>query len=328
MSETFPKFQRYRVKRGDSLWRISEYAYGRGDLWPAISRANHLQRKKVLLIGLELTIPSGGQVDPKSTSPAKNHLTVLGQQTPPAHTAPKAPPPVPLANKAHDQDRKTKGGPFSRAKPVLFPQFKYELSGVISEFTTPVADYKLSWTGEITLQKEGVITGGLTFTKEGVEVEYKKEADGVLNGLFSKSNAKVENGKAEVSLAIGSVIKSGDQVLATTETSIVPPNGIKYTAKGREIKGTYEGFEFSGVLGYELEIKIKPQLPTQRPQEHTVRISHWAKVAGISLVVLAGVIIVVDVAKDVVTLGAGTVESPVSFAAASAAFGSGMAMVH
>ena len=321
MSGVLPKVRRHRVTRGDSLWKIAEHAYGHGDLWEEISAANHLKRGKPILIGQELFIPMAHQ----STHPSL-HKTLAGvPQTSPEHH-PTIAPSLPLQHLGtHVANAASRSGPFQGAKPVLFPAFKYELNGIVAEYFTPVADYKLSLTGEVTLQKEGVITGGLTFTKKGVETEYKKEADGVFNALFTKCGAKVEDGKAEVSLAIGSTLKSGSQVLATTETSLIPPNGIKYTFKGQEIKGIFKGYEFGGVMGYELEIHLKG-VPRQ-PEGHRVQVKHWAKVAGVGLVIVAGVIVVGDIVKDVFTLGAGTVESPLSFAAAAELFGTGMVMV-
>jgi hypothetical protein len=82
------------------------------------------------------------------------------------------------------------------------------------------------------------------------------------------------------------------------------------------------------VMGYELEIRLKGQQnPPSAPQTHAVRVTHWAKVAGVGLVIVAGVIVVADIVKDIGTLGAGTVESPLSFAAAAELFGSGMVML-
>jgi len=78
-------------------------------------------------------------------------------------------------------------------------------------------------------------------------------------------------------------------------------------------------------MGYELEIRLKG--PQQQPETHAVRVPYWAKVAGVGLVVVAGVIVVADIAKDVVTLGGGAVESPLYFAAAAELFGTGMVMV-
>jgi hypothetical protein len=327
MSGTLPKFYRYRVKRGDSLWRIAEHAYGRGGLWEGISDANHLKRGRPILAGQELVIPTGRRPTHR-TFQASTASPAGTQAPPPQHRAAQVQP-IPLH---HPSDTTkyaaTRSGPFAPARPVLFPQFKYSLNGMVVEQVTPLADYKLSFTGEVTLQKEGVITGGLTFTKEGIETEYKKEANGVFEGLFSKSSAKVENGKAEVSLATGATLKSSSgQVLATTETSLVPPNGIKYSYKGPEIKGTYKGYEFTAVMGYELEIHLKPQAPKKSPEAHAERVTQWAKVAGIGLVALAAVIVVADVAKDIGTLGVGAAESPLSFAAAAELFGTGMAMV-
>jgi hypothetical protein len=336
MSETtFPKFKRYRVKRGDSLWKIAVMAYGHGDMWPGISYANHLKRGKPIAIGLELLIPPGRSAGHQTVKP-KAHPTA----PPPAPVIKAAPmPPQSSPKPAHNyatekMDRETKDGPFEGARPVLFPAFKYELSGIVAETETPVAELKLSLKGEVTLQKEGVITGGLTLTKEGMESEYKKEADGVFHDLFTKSTASVKGGKAEVALAIGSTLRSGNQVLATTEFAVVPPNGFKYTCQGQKIKGNYRGFEFEGVMGYELEVKVKGGPPPD-PHRFEIHVPVWTKVLGVAMVIGAavcylagGVVVVADAVKDFFTAGAGLVESPLSYAAALALFATGATMWH
>jgi LysM repeat protein len=236
MSGTLPKFSRYRVKRGDSLWKISERAYGRGDLWEGISEANHLRRGKPILAGQELIIPTARR-------PMHRELHGVPPCTPTTpqplstHTTAKAPP-IPL-QKVKGAEAATKTGPYQLARTVRYPPFKYELDGIVAEYHTPVVDYELSYTGEVTLQKEGQILEGLTFTKEGIEVEYKKEASGAFDALFTKSTMKAGNGKAEVSLALGSTLKSGGRVLATSEFSVVSPTEVKYSFKGQEIKGTF-----------------------------------------------------------------------------------------
>ncbi|WP_263382664.1 LysM peptidoglycan-binding domain-containing protein [Granulicella arctica] len=329
MSQTLPKFSRYRVRRGDSLWKISVHAYGRGDLWQGISEANHLKRGRPILAGMDLVIPTARQ---------SIHKTLHGTVTAPQPSAPQHPtalehpapttPPIPAQHApSNTLPASTKSGPFQPARPVLFPQFKYEVNRVVADETIGNINYKLSFVGELTVQKEGVITGGLTFTKEGIEGEYKKEADGALTGLFSKPGWKIAgDGKsAEISMTIGSTFKSGDQVLASSETSVIPPSTIKYTNKGRECKIVRGGFEFAGVLGY--EFLVTARVSPKEPEPHPVHVTHWVKVAGVGLVVLAGVIVVADIAKDIGTLGAGTVESPLSFAAAAEALGQGMALL-
>ncbi len=225
----------------------------------------------------------------------------------------------------HSSQAVLKSGPFKEAKPVLFPAFKYELEGFVIERSLPEADVKLSFKGEVTLQKEGVITGGLTFTKEGVEAEYKQQANGVFKDLFSKSQVNYSNGKAAVSLAVGSTLRSGNQILATTEMSVEPPNGLKYTYKGQEVKGVYEGNEFAGVIGYVLEIHYRTQIPREG---HRVQITYWTKAASVAFIVAAGVIVVADVVKDIGTMGGGIVESPMSFAAAAASLSKDLSMLN
>ncbi len=323
----------YRVQRRDSLWKIADIAYGRGEWWEQIAEWNNMKRGQPLLVGQVILIPMPRQglhhLHPSfahASDPAAHHLGLAHPSHFTAHHDPYDPHGA-MLHQNHVSTRSlnetTKTGPFQEARPVLFPAFKYELEGVVLEQITPNFDTKLSFKGEVTLQKQGVITAGLTFTKEGIEAEYKREADGVFKDLFSKSSVKYAGSNAELSFAVGSQLKSGTQVLASSEFAIVPPNTTKYTCKGREVKGVFSEYEFGGLIGYEFEVHFKPSRPSQTGVVH---VTSWARIAGITLVAGAAVIVIVDVGKDIGTLGVGTVESPLSWAAAAEMFGRGVTM--
>lgn len=50
--------QKYTVKAGDSLWKISQNLYGSGYNWVDISRENKLNNPEVIVPGQTLTIPN------------------------------------------------------------------------------------------------------------------------------------------------------------------------------------------------------------------------------------------------------------------------------
>jgi len=328
-----PRFSSYVVERGDSLWKISRKAYGSGEHWAEIQAANALVLKKgtTLYRGQKLHIPAVGAYK-HSVPRGVSGVTPphLDASAPLVHMQPATIPPGTAAMNGHGElslSAATKSGPFERAKPILFPAFKYDVDGMKMEADTPVAHYEAKFTGELTMQQEGVITGNVTFTKEGVELEYKKGVDTKFNEMFTKATPKIDFGKRSMTmeLGVGGSAKMNGQVMYTTETTIVPPATLKFTYKPREIKGTYKGFEFAGVIGYEFTVTPKTQ---DRFNPHTVPSEsvNWKKVTAVGLVALAAVIVVADVVKDVGTLGAGTVESPLSFAAAAELFGEGMAI--
>jgi LysM repeat protein len=318
-----PRFSKHTVQRGESLWKISVNAYGTGTYWEDILDANHLKKSSPLLVGQKLVMPFAG--DHRKVSPAFHAMPPIHNEAAPTfHPAVPSHPTVPMAAKGVERlYSATSSGPFASASPVRFPPFKYDLSKVVVETSTPYAEIKLSFTGEMTIQQEGFIMKGLTFTNKGIELEYKQQTDTAFNELFSKSGAKFDGKKFELSLGIGAAAKIDGQTLATSEVSMVPPATIKYSMKGRKVKGTYKEFEFEGEMGYELEVTPKKQSPRDEPFKIPEGVIHWTKVAAVGVVIAGAVIIVADIVKDIFTAGIGTVESPISFAAAGALFTEG-----
>jgi hypothetical protein len=127
-----------------------------------------------------------------------------------------------------------------------------------------------------------------------------------------------------VSCNLAVAAKLDGQVFAITQYEYIPPNRFKYSYKPRPIQGEWNDLVFSGNVGFELEIIVKkpddppPVEPVTSPVRQQITTLAWALAA--TLVVAGACIIVADVIKDVGTLGVGTVESPLSFAAAAALF--------
>ena len=48
---------RYRVQKGDSLWKIAVRAYSDGYKWPTIAKANNLVNPNYIEVGQELKLP-------------------------------------------------------------------------------------------------------------------------------------------------------------------------------------------------------------------------------------------------------------------------------
>ncbi len=336
MSRQRPAFHRHRVRRGDTLWKIAREAYGHGDLWYEISEANHLRPGNPILVGQELVIPTARHATTRirDTSAHPSHPS---QPSPGPQVTPGTVPHITQSGAGHVYPQQAGHpsiaaaggtGPFQLARPVLYPAFKIPLDQVISHMETPEFEMTLTFKGELVVQMQGVITGGLTATPQGMEAEYKKEADGVLRDFFQKCTVKVDGNKAEVTLALGATIRNGNQVLGTTEVAPKPPAGLTYTYSGQEMKFTYRGFDFAGKLGYELEVQKRNN---DTNNEDPAPASNWKRVAVVTLgvgVVVGGVAILVgDAFKDVGTGGVGLVETPISWAAAMRLFMLGGGMI-
>lgn len=293
-------------------------------MWREIEHANHLRPGKPLLVGQFLRLP---HLRPRATS-SRVHTAESGRPMTASQTRSVQPSvQQPLPNPPHLAHVPNTAAPDQEAvrlaRPVLFPAFKYKLEHTVKVFEFPNLHVVCEFTGEITMQKKGIITGGLTFTPQGIEVEYKKEADGVLRDFFYKCTGSIEDGKAKVGLAAGATVRQGDTVLSSSEIEPEPPFGMKYTCQGREIKLTYRDFDITGVLGYVMH--AQPKSNSGSPQPSPAPAVNWSKVVGTGLILAAVVIVVADIVKDGATFGAGAAESPLSFAAAARLMGAGIA---
>lgn len=66
---------KYKIKNGDSLWKISVQFYGTGYNWVDIAKENNLKNPGILFADVELTIPN---VQPKNPTIAKKVLPATG----------------------------------------------------------------------------------------------------------------------------------------------------------------------------------------------------------------------------------------------------------
>jgi LysM domain len=146
-----PRTTSYKVKRGDSLWSISTYAYGDPKYWPEIAEANHLAKPDLILIGQLLKI-----TDLSSHAKSPTHIAT-GHNNHPTVT------PVLSPNV----------NPKRLARPLRYPAYKYDLEKVFPPVTAviPPFKYKISLKGEITLQSQNTIPD-VTLTKYGIETKY------------------------------------------------------------------------------------------------------------------------------------------------------------
>lgn len=361
-----PKVSKYRVVKGDSLWKIAETQYGNPTVWPGISQANRLPNADLILVGMSLKLPSlralryhphptphshvsqphyppigsrqPHQLTPNSLSLSHSAGSLSSAPVPGTRSTSRVPGPT-LSHQTGGQwqldSHPSKHQGNRSAVSVLFPAVKYKLDDLAPlVVTTPVADFTLRFIGEVTLQQKGTMSE-VELSQRGtlsdkLKAEYKSKlvdlAGSVKIGFNSQTRA------VQVSCGFSVAAKIDGHVFATSQYDFIPPNRLKYTYKPTPIQGEWQNLVFTGSVGFELEVSVKkpdgppPLEPLPAPARQ--RSTEWVWVLAGALVVAGVVIVVADIVKDVGTAGIGAVESPLSFAAASALFSEAAVMVH
>jgi hypothetical protein len=355
-----PKDSEYRVVKGDCLWTIADEEYGNPTVWPDIAKLNQLPDPDLILIGMTLKLgpvhdrryhpktadPGPGKktnakspgaigVDPSRPLRVDNPQTLdMGPPTKGAST----PPQVTPSNPPSSLTPALKGTGTAPAVPVLFPAVKYKLDDALSPIViaTPAVIVTVRFIGEISLQPKGTMTevelsqrGTLT---EKMKAEYRSKFVDLIGQVKVGLNSQTKAVQVSCNLAVAA--KVDGQVFSITQYEFIPPNRFKYSYRPRPMQGEWNGLVFTGTVGIEVEVMIlksdgnddPPAEPMHLPSRSQV--TTWAWIGAGALVVVAGCIIIADVIKDVGTLGAGTVESPLSFAAAAALFAQAAEMTH
>jgi hypothetical protein len=301
-----PRTSTYRVRRGDTLSRIAERQYGTAAVWPEIAGANRLPHGNLILVGMNLKLPSVH--DPRRPSM---------QRHPSAERFPQRP---------ADQ---TSVSTMLRARPVRYPAVKYSFDAMkVPPIFRDKVEISIKLTGEVAIQPKGpLVQFELTRDSAVVSGKLKSEIDSRFFKMASNVSVKWDPGKntAEMSCGFTLATKINGREFVSHEYKVVPPNRLKYSMSPREIEGELDDAVFKGKLGFEVEITVRDD-GTGRPKPVLVgdRIAvsmprtEWIVAGG--LVLLGTAIIVADLGKDVVTFGAGAAESPLSFAVAMAMF--------
>jgi hypothetical protein len=348
-----PSDKRYKVVAGDCLWTIAAREYGDPLVWHEISSANHLPKSHLLLVGMWLDLPTihRPSLHTKShrppTSAVERHEAVaksLQPWTPPSlpTTAPKGGARVPQpTGKSATHLHATRGSQLNRgghrpAIPVLYPAVKYTLDDSPPLIvTTPIADFKLRFTGEVSLGKTGTMSevelGHSGTLSEKLQTEYKSKLTDLAGQIKIGFNPHTR--EVEVSCGFSVAAKINGQVFATSQYDFIPPNRLKYSYTPKPIEGESGGTEFKGSVGFELEVTLKKPGDSPPPAEPAPVPAHrgvptWQWVAAGGLVVVGAAIIFGDTLKDIATLGLGFFESPISYAAAGALFKEASTLIH
>jgi LysM repeat protein len=287
----------YVVKPGDTLWAISKTFYGAGRYWPVIAAENPAAVKSkgnFILAGVGLKIP-------KIDIPAGVcEIPVYKKTEKPEKTASKV------------------------AKPVMYPTFLYDLSkskSVKSTYKTAGATIVIttSLKGELKIQKTGKLPANFNLRSHETEIA---------KGIGPFTNSIKITGLKPTAIEVGSSVsgtkwKSG--------FSLTSKGTIKVSLAPKSVKFKQKDVVYEGNVGIEVEIQVIPD-PVKEPVPVYERAWEWlkdsgVKVAGVALLGTAAVIVVGTVIEDVLTVGAGTLDDPVSFATAAAMARQGLVMI-
>jgi hypothetical protein len=283
--------KQYVVKEGDTLSKIAMRQLKASSLWPEIAKANNIRHPFTIFEGMRLDIPDLDQRNHVSVhAPAANihlqdHVSVHAQ----AHDFQDH---VSVHASVSLGVAKSSGGSSlgeSSASAVMLPKLKIPINQLVA--IVPHADAEISITvnGEITLAHKGSLAdlklgfsrkqAGAPFTKstafsyfntEGefvgtdeasmrIKSEYKSK---ILDLVGSPQIAYDIPGKtASVSCGLSVDAKVRGEVFVTSRIDALPPDGIKYSVSSGEVKGKSGVYEFSGKVGFEVEVRFKRGLP-------------------------------------------------------------------
>ncbi|WP_435137339.1 LysM peptidoglycan-binding domain-containing protein [Pseudopelagicola sp. nBUS_19] len=290
----------YQVKSGDTLWAIAERTYGSGLYWTEIEKANKAavsSKGNFILAGVPLSLPVIEVVPDKCVQP------VIIQKPKPT--------PKPAAKKA---------------RPVATPILKIDLKGKpqVTTIKKPGMTIIVTTTlkGVLKAQKPGAVS--VSFNPRTYETEIDNGAKPF------KTSFKIK-GLSEGSISIAS------NVTGTTWTSKISFGRTlspKLTLSPKPVKFTNNGIIYKGSVGLEIEVKVIPDKPKVQPQPIPIgdQVADWLSensrtLAGAGLIVTAGALVVVTIGEDIVTLGAGIADDPISFAAAAGMARQGLMMI-
>lgn len=280
----------HKVAPGDTLWDIAEYYYGSGFYWTNIAEANPAQvtsKGNFILAGTTLKIPQLEIVAKNSCQPI-------------------------VIKKAKAAPKPAK----RKARPVAMPVVEVDLEKASSVKTMAklpgmTVIYTLTLKGTLKAQKPGIIPA--SFNPRTNEVE-------ISNGVKPFATSFVIKNNSIDSISVSNKITG---TTWTSKVSMTKKGSFKVSFSNKFLKFKHKGIHYEGTVGLELEVEVIPD-PKRAPRRVPVtdQIYEWfaqnQKVVGYTLLIGAGTIVVVTLAEDIVTLGAGIADDPVSFAAAGA----------
>jgi hypothetical protein len=314
----------YTVKRGDSLSKIAQNIYGDYRYWPLIRDANEgkvADGGNLILIGVELSIPrveiAIACIDPE-TGNSVEIPQEFDNSSDDNGSGSDGPNSTPIPS---DGDN----GGDDTAQTVCNPVLQFKLDEIpVQTITSGTVTITLSLIGNLKAQKDGPCDI-FTFSNRGYAMEAKQKVGEFVTGWKLES---LNSGNLTLEHSL-----TGPY--STTKVKYIPPNAVKATCTAKPAEATMDdGWILKGTMGFAVTIVFNQPEPLPEPVPVPIRVpvyepswleEHAPEVIGGALILTAGVIIVGTLAEDIITLGAGVADDPLSFAAAAALFSTGVA---
>lgn len=291
VSASFPLEKRgggtHEVVPGDTLWAIAKTYYGSGFYWPVIEQANPDQvtsKGNFILAGTKLKLPKIDVVAASACQPA-----VVEKSKTPSKSAAKT------------------------ARPVALPIVEVDLEKASSVQTVVKQPgmtliYTMTLKGKLKAQRPGIVQA--SFNLRTYEAEISNAAKPFATSFVIKANT-ID------SISVSNKVSGTNW---SAKLSFSKDGAAKLTMSNKFVKFKCKGVQFEGTIAMEMSVRAIPD-PLPKPVPVGERVYQWfsenQRVVGYSLLVAAGAIVVVTVAEDIVTLGAGIADDPVSFAVAT-----------
>jgi hypothetical protein len=338
---------RYVVQKGDNLWKIASVTLGGGKEWPRIWKYNNRREvtrmtgravpdPDVIYVGQVLIIPRLAAIP--VTRPAN-------PDPPPTGDLPVAREPstaAPASNSSQPQrsaGESPAGGRTLRdqAERIRMPlAFKYDLEPLAwPPQDVGLAVVQVKMTGTVLLASKQTYAASYVLSRSEVEAQVTREANQALGKLVSENSYTYDRASRRVTVKSMLVSQSNLPNSAATAIGVEMASGSlapKLRAEIRlpKLEGTIDNFRFTALdAAIVLEVTPKPPTTSSQPRrvvqapaatEPAAQPTAWAAIAAAGLVAAGAALIVATIVEDFVTLGAGTVDDPASFALAGAAF--------
>ena len=343
----------YTVVKGDNLWNLSKTHIGSGTQWRRIYRYNNrreviavtgrgISDPDLIYIGQRLIIPvvPNGGVAPGGTESKPAQLVSATRNS--AESS--APTPIHSQRMPSPQPVR-QPGPLSRELPkVESPiSLKYQLDDIkVPPIDVGIAIIEYNMSGLVVLRSSKSYPATYVTSRNEIESQSVHEINHAFGKLVSDNRFIYNPENKQVTLRTMMVSKSN--------TPNVPASAIGYEIPSNspipKLRAEIIFPKLVGRIGLvpyvawnvKFVIKITPKLqPPVGPSPQPIRVrepewvpapsTNWETAAGTALVITAGVIVVATIVEDFLTVGAGTVDDPASFAAAAVAFARGISFL-
>jgi len=312
---------KYTVKKGDTLWDLSNEFLGDPTKWPEVYEHNN----KTFVT----TVTNSKIVDPD---------LIFVNQT--LYIPGKAKPGTPKKQVPPSAKPKPFGKAKSRAKPLVCSvPLQYQLNDIPTiTVVSPTHIATITYSGNLTLQSDKKCEF-ITLTKNGFEISAKKEADLILSKLLADTKIGWNANTKSLNFENGITLNANSKVAPSTTVSmgISPTTQLpiaKITIKTPVIKGKLDNHNYiTSELSISVELTPTPPsakpspVPTAKPVPAPSS-TDWDYLIAGTLIAGAAIIVVATIVEDVVTLGAGLADDPASFAAAAAMITRGVTLIN